>query len=128
MATSQYCFSDSMAHFVCPLRHCIISGMESCGNEKLSHSRTCLEFFLGSAIYGKCPTGTPLTHCNDCRGREIYSSDDLAGQMDFRPLFSLDLFRLYTECVYRRQVLNTGVRRNIINETESVYLLYFLLL
>jgi hypothetical protein len=101
VATSKYCFSDSMAYLICAVRRCIIFGMESYGNEKLSHSRTCLEFVLGSAIHGKCPTGTPLTHAHDCRSCEIYSSDDLAGQMDFRPLFGLDLFRLYAECVYR---------------------------
>jgi hypothetical protein len=105
VATSQHCFSNSMADFVCPLCPRIISGMESCGNEKLSHSRTCLEFVLGSAIYSECPTGTRLTDSHDCRRREIYSSDGLTGEMDFRPLFGLDFFRLYAECVYRGQVL-----------------------
>ena len=60
---------------------------------------------LGSAIHGKCPTGTRLTHRHDCRRREIYSSDALTGEMDFRPIFGLDFFRLYAECVYRSQVL-----------------------
>ena len=101
VATSKYCFPDSMAYLICAVRHCIIFGMESCGNEKLSHSRTCLEFVLGSAIHCECPTGTRITNSHDCRRREIYSSDEIAGQMDFRPLFGLDLFRLYAECVYR---------------------------
>jgi hypothetical protein len=98
-----------MAYFVCPLCARIISGMESCGNEKLSHSRTCLEFVLGSAIHGECPTGTRLTSCNDCRRLEIYSSDALTGEMDFRPLFAVDFFRLYAECVYRSQVLRLKI-------------------
>ena len=94
-----------MAYFVCPLCARIISGMESCRNEKLSDSRPCLEFVLGSAIHGECPTGTRLTSCNDCRRREIYSSDGLTGEMDFRSIFGVDFFCLYAECVYSRQVL-----------------------
>ena len=105
MATAQHCFSNSMADFVCALCARIISGMESCRNEKLPDSRTCLEFVLGSAIHGECPTGTRLTRRNDCRRLEIYSPDGLTGEMDFRPIFSLDFFRLYAECVYRCQVL-----------------------
>ena len=94
-----------MADFVFPLCPRIISGMESCGNEELSHSRTCLEFVLGSAIHGECPTGTRLTDCHDCRRLEIYSPDGLTGEMDFRPIFVLDFFRLYAEWVYSGQVL-----------------------
>jgi len=28
VATSQYCFPDSMAYLICAVRHCIIFGME----------------------------------------------------------------------------------------------------
>jgi len=98
VATSFCSVPHRVADSICLVCTRPLQGMVVRTNKKLSAPRPRTESVLGSGLYIQCPTSPPFTHMYDRRGREMYY--DYETQMDPRTVFSLDLFRVDSECVF----------------------------
>jgi hypothetical protein len=100
VATSFCRLPHRVADSIRALRHRALHGMVIGRNKKLSAPRPRTESVLGSGLYIQCSTSPPFTHMYDRRSREMYYVDEKQKQMDPRTVFSLDLFRVDSECVF----------------------------
>jgi len=100
VATSFCSVPHRVADSICLVCTRPLQGMVVRTNKKLSAPRPRTESVLGSGLYIQCPTSPPFTHMYDRRGREMYYDYEKQKQVDPRTVFSLDLFRVDSECVF----------------------------
>lgn len=110
MATSFCSLPYCVAYSICAICIRAIQGMVVRRNKELSSPRSSTESLLGSGLYIQCPTSPPFTHMYDRRGREMYYADEKQKQVDPSTVFSLDLFRVDSECVFGMVVCLVGVK------------------